>query len=51
MGRLVLLDKATLMKVYRLATEEPYSFLFISTAEKTFNQMFMVRFDKRIRFS
>jgi hypothetical protein len=46
-----LLDKATLTKVYQLATEEPYSFLFLSTTEKTLNQMFMVRFDRRIRFS
>jgi hypothetical protein len=46
-----LIDKATLMKVYRLATEEPYSFLFANLQEKELDHVFMVRFDWRIRFS
>ena len=45
-----LVDKATLMKVYRLATAEPFSFLFINLQEKTLDQMFMIRFAKRFRF-
>ena len=45
-----LVDKATLMKVYRLATAEPVSFLFINLQEKTLGQMFMIRFAKRFRF-
>jgi hypothetical protein len=46
-----LLDKATLMKVYRLATEEPFSFLFVNLQEKNLDQMFMARFARRYRFS
>ena len=46
-----LLDKATLMKVYRLATEEPFSFLFVNLQEKKLDDLFMVRFDRRLRFS
>jgi len=46
-----LLDKATLMQVYRLATEEPFSFLFLNLQEKELDRMCMVRFSKRIRFS
>ena len=38
------------MKVYRLATAEPFSFLFINLQEKTLDQMFMIRFAKRFRF-
>ena len=45
-----LVDKATLMKVYRLATAEPFSFLFINLQEKTLDHMFMIRFAKRFRF-
>ena len=46
-----LLDKATLMKVYRLATEEPFSFLFVNLQEKNLDEMFMARFARRYRFS
>jgi len=46
-----LVDKATLMKVYRLATDEPFSFLFVNLQEKTLDRMFMVRFSRHIRFS
>ena len=45
-----LLDKATLMKIYRMATEEPFSFLFVNLQEKELSSMFMVRFDRRFRF-
>ena len=45
-----LVDKATLMKVYRLATAEPFSFLYVNLQEKTLDQMFMIRFAKRFRF-
>ena len=45
-----LLDKATLMKVYRMATEEPYSFLFVNLQEKELDKMFMLKFDRRFRF-
>ena len=45
-----LIDKPTLLRVYRLATGEPYSFLFVNLREKGLDQMFMVRFDRRFRF-
>lgn len=46
-----LLDKATLLKVYKMATEEPFSFLFVNLQEKDLDQMFMARFARRYRFS
>lgn len=46
-----LVDKATLMKIYRMATEEPFSFLFVNLQEKVLDRMFMIRFDRRFRFS
>ena len=45
-----LVDKATLMKVYRLDTADPISFLLINLQEKTLDHMFMIRFAKRFRF-
>ena len=43
-----LLDKKVLLEVYMKATEAPYSFLFIKLTSKTINDMFFVKFDKRI---
>lgn len=31
-----------------MATEEPYSFLFVNLMKQNINDVFMVRFDKRI---
>ena len=45
-----LVDQATLMRIYKLATEEPFSFLFVNLKEKELDRMFMARFEKRIRF-
>ena len=41
-------DKKTLLHIYKLATDEPYSFLYCDLRAKTKNQMFMIRFDKDI---
>jgi len=41
-------DKKTLLQIYKLATDEPYSFLHCDLRAKTKNEMFMIRFDKRI---
>ena len=41
-------DKKTLLHIYKLATDEPYSFLYCDLRAKTKNDMFMIRFDKRI---
>ena len=43
-----LVDKKTLHKIYQLATEEPYSFLFVKLRESDVNKIFMIRFEKAI---
>jgi hypothetical protein len=41
-------DKNTLLEMYRAATEEPYSFLFIRLDAKTRQEMFYLRFEQRL---
>ena len=41
-------DKKTLLHIYKLATDEPYSFLNWDLRAKTKNEMFMIRFDRKI---
>ena len=41
-------DKKTLLEIYNLATHDPYSFLFVNLRAKKKNDMFMIRFDKKI---
>ena len=41
-------DKKTLLHIYKLATDEPYSFLYCDLRAKTKNDMFMILFDKKI---
>ena len=41
-------DKATLMEMYELATREPYSFWYIHLAAKRREDMFFLRFEKRM---
>jgi len=43
-----LIDKKSLMQIYNLATEEPYSFLYVKLNEKKRNDMFLIRFDKKL---
>ena len=43
-----LMDKKTLLDIYNMATSEPYSFLFVNLRAKKKNEIFHVRFDKRI---
>ena len=43
-----LIDKKTINEIYRVATEEPYSFLFVKLRESDVNKIFMVRFEKEI---
>ena len=43
-----LIDKKSLMQIYNLATEEPYSFLYVKLNEKKRNDMFYVRYDKKL---
>ena len=43
-----LIDKKSLMEMYNLATNEPYSFLYVKLNEKKRNDMFLIRFDKKL---
>ena len=42
------LDKKTLLELYNIATSEPYSFLYVKLTAKTKNDMFYIRFDKKL---
>ena len=44
------LDKKTLLNIYKQCTAEPYSFLYIKLTAKTINDMFMHRFDQKVTF-
>ena len=39
-----LIDKSTLLEMYRLATKEAYSFLYIKLTAKDINDMFYIKF-------
>ena len=40
--------KQLLLEIYNIATEEPFSFLFVNLMQPDINKMFMVRFEKYI---
>ena len=41
-------DKKTLYKLYRMATEAPYSFLYIKLNAKSVDDMFYLKFEKKL---
>jgi hypothetical protein len=41
-------DKKTLLEIYNVATEEPFSFLYVALTAKKKEDMFFVRFDKKL---
>jgi hypothetical protein len=41
-------DKNTLMELYREATAEPFSFMFVRLDAKTRDTMFYLRFESRL---
>ena len=43
-----LVDKNSLMQMYKLGTEEPYSFLYIKLNAKKREDMFYIRYDKKL---
>ena len=43
-----LIDKKTINEIYRVATEEPHSFLFVKLRESDVNKIFMKRFEAEI---
>ena len=42
-------DKHDLERIYRLATEEPYQFLYVDLRATNVNDMFFIGFSRRIR--
>ena len=44
-------DKKTLLELYNIATAEPFSFLFIKLNAKKVDDMFYIRFDKRLELN
>jgi len=42
-----LVDKPTLMEMYKQATNEPFSFLYVKLTEKELNKIFGIRFEKK----
>ena len=43
-----LIDKKSLMEIYSLATDEPFSFLTVDLTAKKKNEIFMIKFNKKI---
>ena len=43
-----LIEEKTVYDIYKLATEEPYSFLFVKLCESDINKIFMVRLERAI---
>ena len=43
-----LTDKKTLLEMYKLATDEPHSFLYINLMAKKIEDMFFIKFNKRL---
>ena len=46
-----LVDKKTVYDIYKIATEEPYSFLFVKLRESDINKIFMIRLEKAIHIN
>ena len=43
-----LVDKQTLLEMYRLATKQPFSFLYIKLTAKDINDMFYIKFGQKL---
>jgi len=43
-----LADKKTLEKIYRMATDEPYGFLYVQLGSKSSNDMFHASLKKKV---
>ena len=46
-----LVDKKILYEIYKVATEEPYSFLFVKLRESDINKIFMKRLEAEIHIT
>ena len=43
-----LVDKQTLLEMYKMATKQPYSFLYIKLTAKDSNDMFYIKFGQKL---
>ena len=43
-------DKQLILQMYHLATDEPYSFLYVRLTAKNKDDIFMIRFEKKLTF-
>jgi hypothetical protein len=41
-----LINKKSLLQMYQIATEKPFSFLYVKMTSKNLNEMFMINYDK-----
>lgn len=46
-----MIDKKTLMDIYKMATEQPYSFLYVKLNAKKLDDTFMINFNKKIKIT
>ena len=46
-----LVDRKTLYEIYKIATQEPYSFLFVKLRMSDLNKIFMIRLEKAIHIN
>jgi len=46
-----LAEKPTILQMYKMATAEPYSFLYVRLTAKDKNSMFYIRFEKRLELN
>ena len=44
-------DKNSILEMYSMATDEPFSFLTVKLTAKNKNDIFMIRFDKKLKFN
>ena len=42
-------DKNSILEMYSMATDEPFSFLTVKLTAKNKNDIFMIRFDKKLK--
>ena len=46
-----LVNKKTVYEIYKIATEEPYSFFFVKLRMSDLNKIFMIRLEKEIHIT
>ena len=46
-----IIDKKTLLEIYRIATQEAYSFLYVKLNAKSLSNMFMINYNRKIKIT